>query len=57
MSVIINILVKNLKTKNSELAASELVTKATQKWKIQHATYRDDITVIVAYFNCEKEEE
>lgn len=55
--MIISILIKNLKHKNSDMAATELVTRATKKWKLQQPNYRDDITVIVAYFNCEDKDD
>jgi serine/threonine protein phosphatase PrpC len=48
---IVGVLVAHLKHKNSELAAEELVEKATAKWREQ-SNYRDDITVVVAYMNC-----
>lgn len=53
-TIISNILAKHSKDSNSEAAAQEIITRSSNEWKL-NSTYRDDITVVVAYWQKEQD--
>ena len=53
-TIVSNILAKHSKDSNSEAAAQEIITRSSNEWKL-NSTYRDDITVVVAYWQKEQD--
>lgn len=53
-TIICNILAKHSKDSNSEAAAQEIIARSSNQWKVK-GEYRDDITVVVAYWQKEQD--